>query len=127
MTSRTAAALASLQIWEEEPVLEDVARIEASHSRAAGWFSARPDVENVRVMGSIFALDIKGADNGYLAPVGAQIYDYMMAHGVLLRPLGDCVYILPPYCIEEADLEYIYATLWAALDSLRGDVEQRAA
>ena len=122
-----AAALASLQIWEEEPVLEDVARIEASHSRAAGWFSARPDVENVRVMGSIFALDIKGADNGYLAPVGAQIYDYMMAHGVLLRPMGDCVYILPPYCIEEADLEYIYATLWAALDSLRGDVEQRAA
>lgn len=121
-----AAALASLEIWEEEPVLESIARIEQAHNRAAGWFAARPDVEDVRVIGSIFALDIKDSTPGYLSPVGAEIYDFMLEHDILLRPIGSCVYVLPPYCIELADLERIYETLWRALDAQREDLQQAA-
>lgn len=123
-----AAALANLEIWEEEPVLERVAAIEASHSRAAGWFIARPDVADVRVLGSIFALDVRdGTGRGYASALAPRIYDFMIENGVLLRPLGNTVYILPPYCIDENDLERIYETLWRSLDSLRDEGFQQAA
>ncbi|MCB1562020.1 MAG: adenosylmethionine--8-amino-7-oxononanoate transaminase [Alphaproteobacteria bacterium] len=122
-----AAALASLEIWESEPVTERIERVEAQHKKAAGWFMARPDVAGVRVKGSIFALDVRDDVNGYLSALGPQIYDFMLDRDVLLRPIGNCVYVLPPYCIEEQDLEYIYAMLWACLDSLSEQCSRAAA
>jgi len=122
-----AAALASLEIWDEEPVMESIKAIEASHRRAAGWYSARPDVTDVRVMGSIFAVDIKDDVEGYLSNIGGEIYDFMLEHGVLLRPIGNTVYILPPYCIAEEDLERIYEIFWRCLDSFRNEGLLKAA
>ncbi len=116
-----AAAVASLEIWENEPVLTRIANIEAAHRRAAGWYSARPDVADVRVKGSIFAIDVRDDVQGYLSNVGGKIYDFMLENDILLRPIGNTIYILPPYCIKKADLERIYEVLWAALDSLRVD------
>ncbi len=122
-----AAALASLEIWEEEPVLQSIQKIGEQHRKAAGWYSARPDVVDVRVKGSIFALDVRDSVNGYLSSIAQEIYDFMLDSGVLLRPIGNTVYILPPYCIEEQDLERIYETLWRSLDSLRDEGLQQAA
>ncbi len=122
-----AAALASLEIWEEEPVMDNIAAIEASHKKAAGWYAARPDVLDVRVKGSIFAVDIKDPVEGYLSKIGDKVYDFMLDNGVLLRPIGNTVYILPPYCITKQNLERIYETLWRSLDSLKHAAEQRAA
>lgn len=122
-----AAALASLEIWDEEPVMESLHRIEKSHRRAAGWFSARADVAEVRVIGTVFALDMYDSVNGYLSPIGPEIYEFMLENDVLLRPIGNCVYILPPYCIEEQDLERIYETLWRSLDSIRDEGQKQAA
>lgn len=121
-----AAALANLEIWEEEDVLADVKRIEAAHQKAAGWYAARPDIAAVRVKGSIFAIDIKCEKGGYLASIGQDIYDFMLKNDILLRPIGNTVYILPPYCITDEDLERIYETLWRSLDSVR-DVGQKQA
>lgn len=122
-----AAALASMEIWAEEPVMARIAGIQKSHMRAAQWFSARPDVEDVRVCGTIFAIDVKDPKGGYLAGVAQKIYDFMIADGILLRPLGNTVYILPPYCTTEEELERIYETLWRSLDSLRDVGHQQAA
>ena len=122
-----AAALASLQIWEEEDVFADIARIEREHKKAAGWYSARPDVLDVRVKGSIFAIDVADDVSGYLSSIGTEIYEFMLENDVLLRPIGNTVYILPPYCIETKDLETIYETLWRSLDSVRNVGLQQAA
>ena len=122
-----AAALASLEIWEDEDVLGRVQNIEASHKRAAGWYSARPDILDVRVMGSIFAIDVRDDVQGYLSSIATDIYDFMLENGVLLRPIGNTVYILPPYCITNENLERIYETLWRSLDSLRDEGLQQAA
>ena len=91
------------------------------HKRAAGWYEARPDVTDVRVQGSIFAIDVRDDVTGYLSTVGQDIYDFMIENGVLLRPIGNTVYILPPYCIQQENLERIYETLWRSLDSLRDE------
>ncbi|MCB9983875.1 MAG: adenosylmethionine--8-amino-7-oxononanoate transaminase [Rhodospirillales bacterium] len=122
-----AAALASLEIWDEEPVMENIAAIEASHQRAAGWYAARPDITDVRVKGSIFAIDVRDDVSGYLSSIGDDIYKFMLDNDVLLRPIGNCIYILPPYCIEQQDLERIYETLWRSLDTFRTDRFQEAA
>ncbi len=122
-----AAALASLKIWEEEDVFADIARIEEQHKKSASWYAARPDVKDVRVKGSILALDIADNVDGYLSSLGSVIYDFMLENNVLLRPIGNTVYILPPYCIKDEDLEIIYETLWRSLDSLRHVGAQQAA
>ncbi len=122
-----AAAIANLEIWSEEPVLERIAKIQQSHARAAEWFSVRPDVADCRVLGSIFAIDVRDDRAGYLSGLAPKIYNFMMESGILLRPIGNTVYILPPYCITEQELERIYETLWRSLDSLRDVRQQQAA
>lgn len=122
-----AAALASLEIWSEEPVMARIDMIQQSHAGASQWFSARPDVADCRVIGTIFAIDVKDVKGGYLSKLAPRIYDFMMQNGVLLRPIGNTVYILPPYCITEQELERIYETLWRSLDSLRHVDQQQAA
>lgn len=122
-----AAALANLEIWDDEPVMQRIEDISKAHSYARGWFEARPDVEDVRSIGTIFALDVKDEVQGYLSGIGPMLYDFFLAQNVLLRPIGNTVYILPPYCVTQADLDQIYDTLWRSLDFLRDEGAQQAA
>ena len=122
-----AAALASLQIWSEEPVQQRIDAIAQSHIRAAARLARRSDVENVRSLGTILALDVMVPEQGYLSAIGPWLYDYFLQHDVLLRPLGNTVYILPPYCITQEELERLYDLIGRALDTFRDDTKQRAA
>ncbi|MGB4102254.1 MAG: adenosylmethionine--8-amino-7-oxononanoate transaminase [Alphaproteobacteria bacterium] len=113
-----AAALAALEIWREEPVLERIATIAARHRAAAVRLGARDDVLNMRVLGTILAFEVRGTA-GYTSPLGALLYRHFLARNVLLRPLGNTVYVMPPYCIGGADLERIYDAIHDTLDNLR--------
>ena len=114
-----AAALAALEIWDEEPVMERIATISASHAAAGLKFSLREDVSAVRHKGSILALDVVDQAGGYLSTLGPTLYNYFLDHDVLLRPIGNCIYILPPYCVSEGDLNAIYDCVSDALDHVR--------
>ena len=111
-----AAALASLEIWDEEPVFERIAAISAFHQSRLPAFRGRPQVADVRQAGTIAAIEIAVPEGGYLASVGQRLYAHYLAEGVLLRPLGNVVYVLPPYCIPETDLERIYDVIERSLD-----------
>ncbi len=104
-----------------------IQRISALHRGGVERFSVREDVENARSCGTIFALDAKGAGQGYFSAIGPKLYEIFMAHDVLLRPLGNTVYILPPYCITEDELNHVYDIIDIALDRLRDDGKQQAA
>ena len=122
-----AAANATLEIWEEEPVMERIQNIAAMHEKAAEKFRADKNVLDVRTKGTILALDIKDTTNGYLSNLGVTLYNYFLSHDVLLRPIGNTVYILPPYCIKTEDLESIYDRIHRSLDYIWNGGEQRAA
>lgn len=122
-----AAANANIAIWENEDVLGRIRDIERNHTEAMQWFDTRPDVENVRMMGNIFAFEVKTEDNGYLSDVRDLLYRFYLDHDVLLRPLGNTVYILPPYCITKSELERIYDTIWRSLDGLKHAGQQQVA
>jgi len=124
-----AAAIGSLQVWEDEPVLENIKAIEAAHKKAADWFGARPDVAEARCMGAVFALDIAvdKTDGVYFSDISGRLQKMFFKRGVLLRPIGNIVYILPPYCITAEELEHIYDALWQCLDELRDGSSVKAA
>ena len=66
-------------------------------------------VENIRVLGTILALDVKSdVVTGYGNAVRDEINYFFLEKGILLRPLGNTLYLLPPYCISDEELDFIY-------------------
>ena len=114
-----AAAVANLEIWESEPVRERIATLMERQARYLEPFRDDPRFENVRQTGTITALDLKTADAGYLAEVGSLLHVFFRERQVLLRPLGNTIYVLPPYCVTEDDLSVIYDAIGAAATAIR--------
>ena len=118
-----AAACASLQLWDEEPVMQRIRRIREDLAALSPRLQRRADVENLRQTGTILALDVRAAEAGYLSAVAPKLYRYFVASGVLVRPIGQSIYVLPPYCTSREDLEFIVSRIEGALDALSaGDI-----
>jgi adenosylmethionine-8-amino-7-oxononanoate aminotransferase len=113
-----AAALATLELWEREPVRERLAAIGLQHDRRLAAFANDARFTNPRRTGTIAALDLQVRDAGYLAGVGPALQEHFARRGVLLRPLGNTIYILPPYCVTSRDLDELYDAIHDAADVL---------
>jgi adenosylmethionine-8-amino-7-oxononanoate aminotransferase len=110
-----AAARANLQIWRDEPVRQRVAALSGWQEERLARFQDDARFENVRRLGTITALDFKVADPGYLANMALELTRFFQARGLLLRPLGNTIYVMPPYCVTAAELDLVYdAVLEAA-------------
>ena len=110
-----AAANATLKIFETEPVFERIAAIERIHRDRLAEFRNHPSVADVRMLGTIAAIELRAEDSGYLSNLRSSLYGFFIERGVLLRPLGNVVYIVPPYVIESDDLHYTYDVIGGAL------------
>ena len=110
-----AAANASLQVFEDEPVFERIAAIEKVHIDRLPAFAAYPGVHDVRHIGTVAAIELKVPDAGYLSSLRPRLYQYFLSRGVLLRPLGNVVYILPPYVITPEQVNFVYDVIQDAL------------
>jgi adenosylmethionine-8-amino-7-oxononanoate aminotransferase len=107
-----AAAVASLEIFHSEKTLQKVQQIELQHKAFAEQIKTDPKVRNIRVLGVILALEIETpASTSYFNPIAANAYNFFLEWGILMRPLGNVIYLLPPYCISEEDLQYIYEAI----------------
>ncbi len=113
-----AAALANLEVWQREPVMERIGSIAALHKDRLRRFRDDRRFANLRQIGTIAALDIVAKDAGYLADIGPRLYRGFLARGLLVRPLGNTIYIMPPYCSTANDLDLVYD----AIDELAGEV-----
>jgi adenosylmethionine-8-amino-7-oxononanoate aminotransferase len=103
-----AAAVASLKVFETEPVFERIATIESIHRERLAVLRNHPSVAAVRMVGTIAAIDLRVSDAGYLSQVRSSLYPLFIKEGVLLRPLGNVIYMVPPYVINPADLHNVY-------------------
>jgi adenosylmethionine-8-amino-7-oxononanoate aminotransferase len=75
-----------------------------------------PAVADARTIGTVMALELKADDPGYFSELRPALYDFYLNKGVLLRPLGNVVYILPPYVITVEQLHYVYDVIAESLD-----------
>lgn len=113
-----AAALANLEIWQSEPVMDRINSLAAMHKERLARFRGDRRFADVRQIGTIAALDIVAKDAGYLADIGPRLYRGFLARGLLIRPLGNTVYLMPPYSTTASDLDQAYN----AIDELAGEV-----
>jgi adenosylmethionine---8-amino-7-oxononanoate aminotransferase len=113
-----AAAKANLDLWQDQESHQRVASVATMQEWAIGPFRADPRFENVRRTGTITALDLKTSDAGYLAGIGPKLQAFFNDRDLLLRPLGNTIYVMPPYCVTAADLDEIYAGISDAADAL---------
>jgi adenosylmethionine-8-amino-7-oxononanoate aminotransferase len=115
-----AAALASLGIFASEPVLERNAATARRMAELAAEFGGQRNVAEVRQTGMILAIEMV-ADRSSRQPYpaaerrGLRAYRHALANGVVLRPLGDVLYWMPPYCIDEAGLQQLATVTRSAL------------
>jgi len=106
-----AAANANLAIWREEPVRERIAALAAMQEERLGRFRGDVRFRHIRRIGTVTALDLKTPDPGYLAALGPDLAKFFRQRGILLRPLGNVIYVLPPYCITAEELDLVYAAI----------------
>src|SRR5262249_33552893 len=102
-----AAANANLQIFEEEPVFERIAAIAMINGDRLRGFERYSVVGETRLIGTIGALELRAEDAGYFSAMRPKLYQFFLERGVLLRPLGNVIYVLPPYVISGDELHQV--------------------
>lgn len=108
-----AAALANLEVWQTEPVRERIALL---GKRQEGRLHRLRKGHNVRKIGTIVACEIGEDEGDYLSARMPALLRHFVDHDVLVRPLGNTIYVMPPYCTDEDDLDRIYDAIEEALD-----------
>jgi len=110
------AANANLAVWRDEPVSERIDLLATRQRQRLSALEDIPTLSNFRQLGTITAFEIDGAGSGYLSDLAPRLLAHFSSHDLLLRPLGNTVYIMPPYCIDDADLDRLYAGIRAFFD-----------
>jgi adenosylmethionine---8-amino-7-oxononanoate aminotransferase len=103
-----AAAAANLAIWKTEPVRSRIAALAGWQEERLATFQKDSRFCGLRRAGTITALDLRVPDPGYLSGLSLELARFFAGHGLLLRPLGNTIYVLPPYCVTPAELDLIY-------------------
>ena len=113
-----AAGAENLAIWREEPVMDRVADLARRQAAQLATLAGHPAIRAQRQCGTITAMEFGADAAAYLSGLGPKLLAYFRERDVLLRPLGNTVYVMPPYCIGDDDLAAIYAVIRAAADDL---------
>jgi adenosylmethionine---8-amino-7-oxononanoate aminotransferase len=122
-----AVALASLDLIEEDNVLPRIARLERQLREGLGPLARLPMVGDVRVLGGVAAIELvsnkvtKDA-GGYLDQIGPRLYPAFLQRGLLLRPLGNVLYFMPPYVITDAEVDWVIEQITDVVVSLESSV-----
>lgn len=111
-----AAALANIAVWRDEPVIERVTALSRLQAEVADRFAGDPRFADVRVTGTIAAFELAVANSGYLAEVGPKLRAFFLEHDLLVRPLGNVIYLLPPYCVSAGELGRLHDAIDEAAD-----------
>jgi adenosylmethionine---8-amino-7-oxononanoate aminotransferase len=112
-----AAALASLELLLDKNCGERRQQIESAHLKMRSKLADHPRLLRCEVAGTILALEYLSKDEfSYFNPIRDTLSKFFLSRNILLRPLGNAVYVLPPYCTSKEDLEEIYEAILYTLE-----------
>lgn len=111
-----AAANANLAIWREEPVQARIDALCVMQADHIARLSGHPRLTGQRRLGTIAAMDVQVPDGGYLSDLAPRLAARFREGGALLRPLGNTIYVMPPYCTDADDLALVYDLIGKTLD-----------
>jgi adenosylmethionine-8-amino-7-oxononanoate aminotransferase len=115
------AALATIGLFQQQDVIGNNRRLAALMSKAVERFQAHPHVAEVRQTGMIVAIElVKNKQTREAYPWqqrrGLKVYRYALEQGVLLRPLGNVIYFMPPYVISEPEISLMAEVCWQGIE-----------
>lgn len=114
-----AASIASFDLLVGEETQSQIAKISQWQNDFNKKIAKHSKVRNSRVLGTIFALELKtDSDTSYVNEVRHKLYPFFLERDILLRPLGNVIYILPPYIIKKEEIELAYQAVEEMLESL---------
>jgi adenosylmethionine-8-amino-7-oxononanoate aminotransferase len=113
-----AAANANLAIWRDEPVAERVTDLARRQRQRLDSLAGQPHIRNARQIGTVTAMELSEGESDYLSSHGPALLAFFRERDLLVRPMGNTVYVMPPYCIDDDDLDSIYAAIAAAAEAL---------
>lgn len=113
-----AAALASMDLLLQPEMQENIKRINKQHLVFKAKVELHPRVKTARVQGVIFALEINRDNEEYYGNFRNKLYDFFIENGVIMRPVGNIIYILPPYIISNELLAKIYEIIEQAIEKI---------
>jgi adenosylmethionine-8-amino-7-oxononanoate aminotransferase len=122
MANPAGAALASLELTRSIACQKRINNINAQHQIFAKKLNKRNDVNNLFILGIILRFDIKTTmpeQSDFYGDLRNFLYQYYIDNKVILRPIGNSVYILPPYCITEKQLAKVYRVILDSLDLVK--------
>ena len=112
-----AAALASLSLLQTQEMQDNIVRVNKRHLEFEKHIKSHSKVTTTRVLGVIFALEIETESAAsYYGTLRNKLYDFFIENGIILRPVGNIVYILPPYIITDEQLQKVYEVVEKALE-----------
>lgn len=112
-----AAALASMELLQTPIMQANIQRINSNHLAFQERIKNHPKVATTRVLGVIIALEIKSdRSESYYGGMRNKLYNYFIEQGVILRPVGNIVYILPPYIMTDEQLQKVYRIIEEAIE-----------
>ncbi|MDR2221578.1 MAG: adenosylmethionine--8-amino-7-oxononanoate transaminase [Flavobacteriaceae bacterium] len=111
------AALASMDLLLMDETQQNIAAISHQHHLFIQRLKHHPQVLDARQCGTIFAMEWKtSGETSYFSDMHDILYPFFLERGILMRPLGNIIYLVPPYCMSEEDLSYIYSCIEEALE-----------
>lgn len=113
-----AASLASLDLLEKDETWKNISRINAQHLQFKAGIEKFKAIKDCRVLGTIIAVELQTKEGtSYLNSLRDSLYRFFIDEKIILRPLGNIIYILPPYCISNEDLERVYSVISKAVST----------
>ncbi|SHL85418.1 adenosylmethionine--8-amino-7-oxononanoate transaminase [Myroides odoratimimus] len=113
------AALASMDLLLSKDTQDHINRIVEKHKGFIQQLKQHPKVQDARQCGTIFAMEWKTTEcTSYFSDMHDMLYPFFLERGVLMRPLGNIIYLVPPYCTTDEDLSYIYGCILEALEMI---------
>jgi adenosylmethionine-8-amino-7-oxononanoate aminotransferase len=115
-----AQLLASMELLLQNETQMNIKRITHQHSEFIKVLAQHPQVEKARHIGTIMAFDFKtGQGTSYFNEIGKKLYNEFLQRGIIMRPLGNVLYLVPPFCISEEELDFVYQNILEVLDQFR--------
>jgi adenosylmethionine---8-amino-7-oxononanoate aminotransferase len=116
------ASLASLQLLQDKKRIKRIREIVSEQENflyEIQSYVARNVIKNLRQLGTICAFEIVTSEkDSYLQEIGKRFTTFCLKNGVYLRPLGNTIYIMPPYCITKKELRKVHQTIMRFLQQL---------
>jgi adenosylmethionine-8-amino-7-oxononanoate aminotransferase len=113
-----AVAIASLKLFEDEKIIQRIQRMELQFQSRLDRLWAHPLIADVRGIGGVGIMELRSSTGGYLDGIGPKLAQEFVKRGVLLRPMGNILYFMPPYVITDSEVDWVFDQIGEVLDTI---------